>query len=473
MKRSIFKPSGVLALEASSWGESFILCEPGDDFETRESVAIVAISGPLVRCDNWMWDSYESISSRVFSALTSQCTSVVLKLDSPGGEVGGCFELVDSIREMAAKSGKRLVAYVDGQASSAAYALACSAAEIYLPPSGSVGSIGCVKMVVDQTAMDRSMGLAFAVVTSGARKADGNPHVAISEQTIAAVQTEIDEMAALFFERVASARGLSREAVKAYEAAQFTGASAIKSKLADGVKTFEQVLAMLGSPLAQQGTEIVKMDEREKAIAALKAMAAGDDKDQADMAKKALTAMGEGEEPKAEDDAEEPKDEKPKEEPAAADDSEEPKAFGSQATVMALANTVQQLSAKLKAREDAEERSTLLASRPDLASDVVTLLKSAPLSTVRTAVKTLAKGAGPARGQVTAAIAAVATTGTAGKSQETGGSRLPPDEKLALDRLMGLAPEGAAVRMEGNRFVIDAMTATEARKALAAKGNVK
>ncbi len=471
MKRAPFKPAGVLALKLESWGLDFdaLLAQP-QSFEERDGVAIVSVSGPLMRCENWLWDSYESISQRVTAALESSCSAVMLKLDSPGGEAAGCFELAREIRTKAKAANKPVVAYVDGQAASAAYAIACGASRIFVPATGTVGSIGCITMIVDQTGLDRAMGLAFSVITSGARKADGNPHLTPSEDAIRASQKTVDQMAGLFFAVVSEARGLTVPAVAALEAAQFMGSAAVDAKLADTIATFDEALAMVASGEAREGAE-EDMDEEEKAIAALKALAAGDDEKKAKAAKAALAAMGVGDDEKAEGEEEKPKDEPDGDEKAKA---EAPAAKGATDPVLALANRVQELEASAEKKARDEERAKLLASRPDLSPDVLAVLRTAPLATVRTAVKTLAKGPGAkGGGQVAAAQAALHVTPTRGKDAAEGGITRASAEAENMDRIGGLAAPKAAIRHEGTRLIMGVMTPAQARAYAAQKGAAK
>jgi ClpP class serine protease len=486
MRRARYAPQGALAIHASSWGCEFSIAAPKPDlFKQVGALAIVDINGPLLQHADWLWDSYEAIRSRVDSALASSCETLVLRIDSPGGEVAGCFELSDEIRTKAKAVGKRVVAYVDGQAASAAYALACSADAICVPPTGTVGSIGCIKVALDQTGLDRAMGLTFAVVGSGSRKADGNPHVAMSEATLAAIQGEVDGMAAVFFDLVGRARGLAPEAVAGLEAAIFLGTSGVAAKLADQVITFDGLLAMLASgqqATAREGAE-AGMDEKEKAIAALRALAASKDEKESTGAKAALKAMGveEGEKSgddekkddekkdddsksKSEDDADKPKDEKKD------DDKSDAKAS------LALAAKVQSLSAKWEAKEEAEERSKLMATRPDFAPEVVDLMNRSPLAVVRDAVKTLPRGATKAMGLVGAARAALVVQPVQGEGQGDGTQAErdgEPEDRLPtareLDIRMGLAPRATAIRHEGTRMILGVMTPAEARAEIAAR----
>ncbi len=486
MKRARFTAHGILALASASWGLEFAIAAPTPaPFKEAGAFAVVDVIGPLTQRGGWFWDSYEAIRGRVEAALASSSEAVLLRIDSPGGEVAGCFELAEEIRSKAAAAGKRVVAYVDGMACSAAYALACAADRICLPPTGGVGSIGCIKIAVDQSRMDQAMGLTFSVASSGKRKADGNPHVPTSEEAIAAMQTEVDAMAGVFFDLVARARGMASEAVAGLEAGIFLGAQAVAAGLADEVTTFERLLAMGASEAtkttAQAGAEDKEMNEKEKAIAALRALAASKDEAESKAAKAALKAMGvaesDDEEPKAEDKDEEPKAEAEEEAPKSEekkDDDAKAKASASSDPALALAATVQSLAAWKAEREEKEERAKLMAKRPDFAPEVVALMDRSPLSVVRDAVKNLPRGATPAKGgQVAAARAALGATGIVGEGQGETSNALPEDEARKLDVQMGLAKRTQAIRHEGSRLVLGVMTPAEARAELAKKGATK
>lgn len=485
MKRlpKAFRQRGVLALEAESWGVEFsvIATTEGQPFQVANNVAVVDVNGPLTRDGGFFWDSYKSIAERAQAAFAGQCSAVMLRIDSPGGEAAGCFELADELRMMSQRSGKPLVAFVEGVAYSAGYAIACAASKIVVTPTAQVGSIGCIKMLVDQSEYDKATGCTFAVVTSGKRKADGNPHVPISGDALKASQSEIDEMAAIFFEHVAAARGLTVNAVQAFEADRFIGATAVASGLADQVATFEDLLAMVASSgiNAFTGAETNMNEEMKKAIAALKALAAGDDEKAAKDAKAALAAMGQGDEgdsdkTKSEDDSDAPAPKKDDEEekPSAEDEEEKPeaKASFSGAQVLALANKVNKLEASVRERDERDERRTLLASRPDFAQDVVALLQNSPIETVRTACKTLAKGPGPARSQVTSAIAAVQQTQAATRG-DTQGEVEKSENAQIIDRAMGIQAAVVKPFEKGTKMFIPVMTPPQARAFIAAKGS--
>ncbi len=204
---------------------------------TRCGVAeVVSIRGPLEHHACPYGDSYEQIRERFAEAMASDAECIVLRIDSPGGVVSGLNETVFAMQR--AKT-KPVYAYVDELCASAAYALACAADEISIPPSGIAGSVGVISLMVDQVAADKKDGLNFVTITSGARKGDSHPHSAITDDAIAAEAERVDGLAAQFFEIVKAARGID---AKKLEAGVFLGENAVATGLADNVTGWEELL---------------------------------------------------------------------------------------------------------------------------------------------------------------------------------------------------------------------------------------
>lgn len=236
------------------------------------SVAIVSIRGALDHHPGYGCDSYDSIIRRLAMALVGEDdrprwmrenydaptppmeppSAVVLRIDSPGGAVSGLNECVFALRRMSEAAGIPLIGYADELAASAAYAIACACEELILPPSAIVGSIGVISTLFDQTAADEKMGVNVVTITSGARKADGHPHVAVSEAAIAAEQSRVDTMAMQFYRIVADARELPVATIRGFEAGIFLGEEAVEAGVADAVMGFDALLQLLDSDAYKQ-----------------------------------------------------------------------------------------------------------------------------------------------------------------------------------------------------------------------------
>lgn len=447
-----YAPEGLLALSPRAFGLTFDVAEPAPSNQ-RDGVAVVEVHGPLMHHRAWFWDSYEAITNRVASALEGGPKAIVLSIDSPGGLVSGCFETARQLRAMCAAAGVPLYAYVDGSATSAAYALATAAGHIAAPPSAQIGSIGVLRPLVDASRQAEMFGLKYTLVASGARKTDGAPEVPTSDEAIAEAQRHVNDLAEMFFALVAEHRGVSADEVRALEAGIVHGAEAQRRGLIDEVTTLDNLLASIasGATPAQAGAANEDtMDKDEEARKALQAILDDEDADEKSKARarKALAAMDEDED----DSAESNEDDKGEGEPDKKDEARTRGADPVASTPADIAATVDELiEAKLRARDEKAERAQLLASRPDLDDATRDLLASAPIEKVREAVRKL-----PRRALNPAAAAQV--TGTRGEGQgSASASRLPPHEKAALDVAMGITSTAPAVEDHGTRLVLGAM----------------
>ena len=224
-------------------------------------IAVLGIHGTLVRRTTGLHAasgllSYDEIGASLEAALADpQVAGIVLDLDSPGGETGGCFELARRVR--AANRVKPVWAIANDAAFSAAYAIGCAAQRLYVTETGGAGSIGVIALHVDQSAKDAQDGYRYSTLSAGAHKADFSPHAPLSAQASSALQAEVDRLYALFVDQVALHRGLSAEQVRATEAALYFGAQAVQAGLADALASPAQVLAEFADTLAARRRVLV------------------------------------------------------------------------------------------------------------------------------------------------------------------------------------------------------------------------
>lgn len=213
----------------------------------KNGVAVVQVCGPLEHhSGGWWFDSYESILGRVEGAFQDEeVHAVLLDIDSPGGEVSGLQETVRSIRKMRAEYDKPIVAYANDEAYSAAYALACACDEIYLPEGGGVGSIGVLAEIQNLVGAAKKAGVVIEVIRSGTRKAEGHPFLPLTDSVKAHVQHRVDGLAKQFFALVADVRPVKRTDLEALQGQCLYGKRAINAGLADGIASFDDVLAAL------------------------------------------------------------------------------------------------------------------------------------------------------------------------------------------------------------------------------------
>ncbi len=184
--------------------------------------------------------SYEKIHEEIERALEDKSIeTILLDIDSPGGEVNGVFDLADFIYESRAK--KRIIAIANDDAYSAAYAIASSAEKIFLTRTSGVGSIGVIASHIDQSGFDEKQGIKYTTVFAGSRKNDLNPHEPITSESLENLKSEVNRLYGMLVELIARNRSLSVEAIKNTEAGLYFGEKAIEMGLADGMTILSSI----------------------------------------------------------------------------------------------------------------------------------------------------------------------------------------------------------------------------------------
>jgi ClpP class serine protease len=215
----------------------------------RDGVAILPIQGPIFRHAGLMTEMSGATALADFSKdLTlaledARVGSILLDVNSPGGEVTGIAEAAEAIR--AAGATKRIVAHVDGTAASAAYWLAAAAQEIVVSTTASVGSLGCVISFLDTRQREAAQGVRRHEFVSS--QTPGKRPDPSSDDGQAAYQRVVDSMAGEFLDALAELRGLGVEALLSatHGGGVILGREAVASGLADRLGSFEATLAGL------------------------------------------------------------------------------------------------------------------------------------------------------------------------------------------------------------------------------------
>ena len=218
-------------------------------YDVEAGVAVIQVEGTLAHKLGWMdamsgMTGYMQLRESFLDALEDPAVrAIVLDIDSPGGEVSGCFDLVDTI--VAARGRKPIWAILTENAYSAAYAIASAADFITVPRTGGAGSIGVIAMIADLSrALDRQ-GVTVNIISYGDHKGDGNPYEALPEAARSRFQAQIDALGELFVTTVARNRNLSVKAVRDTQAACFGATEALQLGLVDAIAAPDEAFAML------------------------------------------------------------------------------------------------------------------------------------------------------------------------------------------------------------------------------------
>jgi signal peptide peptidase SppA len=218
-------------------------------FPLVKNVAVLEVDGTLVNKNGSLgpdcgMTGYDGLRTQLMAALQDpEVGAIALYIDSPGGEVAGCFDLAELI--LGARALKPIWAIVDGLAASAAYALASCCTKITCSSVGMLGSIGVIVAHTDLSKMLDKEGVKVTLIYAGKHKADGNSFNPLAPETEATFQAEIDSLWDQFADLVARGRKTSPAAVKKLEAQTFLAPAALKLKLCDVVQSPAEALAEL------------------------------------------------------------------------------------------------------------------------------------------------------------------------------------------------------------------------------------
>jgi signal peptide peptidase SppA len=220
---------------------------------TDDGIAVICVEGTLVKKAGWLdamsgMTGYDLLTVKLRDAVNdASIKGILLAMDSPGGEVGGLWDLADEIYN--ARSIKPVYAIADDSAYSAAYAIASSAEKVFVTRTGGVGSIGVIAVHVDQSKMDEKIGLKYTAVYAGAHKNDFSSHAPLSDDAKSILQSEIDRCYDTFAGTVARNRGMKESLVRKTEAKCFWGETAIAEGLADQIGNCDEALDAMRSAI--------------------------------------------------------------------------------------------------------------------------------------------------------------------------------------------------------------------------------
>lgn len=229
-------------------------------YEVVSGVGLLPISGSLVHKSGYVQPysgttGYDGIIARAAEAFAdADVRGVMMDLDTPGGEVAGCFDTARTLRQLADAAGKPLWALCYDMNCSAGMALASSAHHRLITQTGIAGSIGVVMAHSDYSKVLDEAGINVTLIHSGKHKVEGNPYEALPEDVLQRFQRSTDQLRQAFGQLVSGFTGLSLEAVLATEAATYRGQEAIDVGLADELINGHEAIAYFSDYLSRSGS---------------------------------------------------------------------------------------------------------------------------------------------------------------------------------------------------------------------------
>ena len=239
--------------------------------EKSDKCAFIPVIGGLsASASFWGNSSYTDIESQIEGILASDhIDQIILYIDSPGGEVAGCFSLCDYIRE--AKTKKPITAFITRLGASAAYLIASCCNTIIVEPDAEVGSCGCMLKVAeyDSEFLKKEFGILQRVFRSECSPRKNKSKI-FDENEAKDAQQRVDEIGIQYLQYVADSRGMTLEDAKKKcgQGALLTAEEALSAGMIDKIQTYSEFVDELNSSLLEEGKganmDITKMSNEEK-----------------------------------------------------------------------------------------------------------------------------------------------------------------------------------------------------------------
>lgn len=266
------------AQEKKFYASAEVTIAPVDRYSAKDhpgydgkSLAILPIEGPLMKEDYCGWYGTSSLRNE-FNKISStdSIKTIVLHIDSPGGQVDGTEPFANAIKA----SDKEVIALINGTAASAAYWLASAADKIVATAQTDiVGSIGTMISFYDRSSYLEDQGIVLREYYADAsadknkmmREAmDGNGHLLIEEM--------LNPTNDIFLAAVKANRGDKLNQKDTLSGKTFLASKALENGLIDEIASFDNTVNNL---LAKHKTPQIAMNlNKFKAILAFFGLAA-------------------------------------------------------------------------------------------------------------------------------------------------------------------------------------------------------
>ncbi|HEX7853866.1 MAG TPA: S49 family peptidase [Sphingobium sp.] len=218
--------------------------EPDCPYDIIAGVAVIPVRGILIQRLGWLWgysdyygvSGYDRIRFQLLHALSNpDVEAIIFDVNSPGGQVAACFDLVDTIYN--ARGIKPIAAILGEDAYSAAFAIASAVdpGRLWVPRTGGTGSVGVIYAHLSIADWLAKTGITPTLITKGAFKGETSEMLKLSEGAMARLQADVDDVGQLFIDTVARNRAMSVTRVADTQAGTFQGAKGVDIGFADAV----------------------------------------------------------------------------------------------------------------------------------------------------------------------------------------------------------------------------------------------
>jgi len=222
------------------------------DSRAKDKILLLDVTGIIgVMSDTGFFPNKDgNILSQVFfrlekAAQDPRIKGIILRLDTPGGEVAASDILYNEVRQFRDRTGIPVVALMMGLSTSGGYYVASACDHIVAHPSTITGSIGVISIFPNIEELFAKIGVEMAVIKSGQMKDSGSPFREMSSEEQAVFQDIVDGFHENFIEAVYAGRKnkISRDRLTALADGRiYTAPQALEHGLIDSIGYFADAL---------------------------------------------------------------------------------------------------------------------------------------------------------------------------------------------------------------------------------------
>jgi len=226
-----------------SIGMVLMITNPNIISENNANIAVIPIDNELVlrTTDSGILGAKQPSVKDYINELNKaehnpNIKAIVLRVNSPGGEVIASEELARKVKEVAKK--KPVVAYIETLGASGAYMAIAPSNYIVAEKHSIVGSIGVRMDIIHYYGLMRKLGVNVTVIKAGKFKDIGSPYRPMTPEEKEYLQKMINETYMDFVKWVAENRNMTiNETLKVANGKIYSGIDAKKAGLVDAVGT--------------------------------------------------------------------------------------------------------------------------------------------------------------------------------------------------------------------------------------------
>jgi protease-4 len=217
----------------------------------------LAAQGPLSREGDVLSRVYYRLERAAADPLVK---GVILRFETPGGEVTASDILYHEILRFKEKTGRPVVGLMMSLAASGGYYIASACDSVIAHPSTLTGSIGVISIFPSVETLFDKIGVKMTIIKSGSMKDSGSPFRAMTEEEKKSFQGIIDEYYEDFLNAVLKGRKgrlTSDELRPIADGRVYTAKQALKLKLIDDIGYFDNALQKTLSLASLKSAKVV------------------------------------------------------------------------------------------------------------------------------------------------------------------------------------------------------------------------